>query len=196
LGYTLPTALQIEKQLKKLKQVKKISIAGSLRRRQETVGDIDILVAATDAEKIMTGFTKMANVSRILANGSTKSSVIVEGNMQVDLRVVPEKSFGAALQYFSGNKEHNVALRHIAMGKGYKLNEYGVFRKKDNRILAGKTETEVYKVLGFPYIEPELRQNNGELEAAKKHKLPDLIPYGSNGYFLYLLQLFQLLFYL
>lgn len=177
LGYALPTALEIESRLKSLKFVKGASIAGSLRRRKETIGDIDILATSEEAEKVMAFFTEMPDVSRILAKGSTKSSVILKSGMQVDLRVVKPESYGAALQYFTGSKEHNVAVRELAIRKGLKVNEYGVFRGAKK--IAGGTEQEVYKSLGMECPEPELRENRGEVEAAIKHKLPEIIKYGS-----------------
>ncbi|MBN2454344.1 DNA polymerase/3'-5' exonuclease PolX [Candidatus Woesearchaeota archaeon] len=176
LGEALPTALEIEKKLKKLPEASAVSIAGSLRRRKETIGDIDILVASKKAPKVMAFFTKMPEVKRILAQGPTKSSVIIENGMQVDLRVI-EKNFGAALQYFTGSKEHNVAVRDIAIKKGLKINEYGVFKRKGNRLVAGKTEQEVYKAIGMQCMAPELRENAGEIEAALKNKLPKIISY-------------------
>ncbi len=177
LGYALPTALEIESRLKSLDFVKDASIAGSLRRRKETIGDIDILATSMDAAKVMKFFTRMHDVARILAKGSTKSSVILKSGVQVDLRVVKPDSYGAALQYFTGSKEHNVAVRELAIRKGLKVNEYGVFR--GSRKIAGKTEQEVYRAVGMDCPEPELRENRGEVEAAVKHKLPKIISYGS-----------------
>ncbi len=177
LGYALPAALEMESRLKSLKFVNDASIAGSLRRMKETIGDIDILATSKDAAKVMKFFTGMPDVARILAKGDTKSSVILKGGLQVDLRVVKPESYGAALQYFTGSKEHNVVLRGIAARKGLKVNEYGVFR--GSRKIAGRAESEVYRSLGMPFIEPELRENRGEIEAALKHQLPKLIGYGS-----------------
>ncbi len=181
LGYGLPVAEEIEQRLKGRKEVIRASIAGSMRRRKETVGDIDILASCrgTAAAGIMDFFTAMPEVSRILAKGSTKSSVLLKTGLQVDLRVVDDNSFGAALQYFTGSKEHNVVVRELAIKKGLKLNEYGVFRKATNRNVASKTEEDVYKAVGLRYIEPEIRENSGEIEAAAKNKLPKLIQYGS-----------------
>lgn len=181
LGYALPIAEEIELTLKGLKEVVRVSIAGSMRRRKETVGDIDILAScrgAAAAARIMNFFTAMPEVSRILARGSTKSSVLLKTGLQVDLRVVDDASFGAALQYFTGSKEHNVAVRELAVKKGLKLNEYGVFRKRGNRKIAGKTEEEAYNAIGLHYMAPEIRENSGEIEAAAKNKLPKLIKYG------------------
>jgi DNA polymerase (family 10) len=122
-------------------------------------------------------FVKYPEVAQVLAKGTTKSSVLLADSLQVDLRVVEEKSYGAALQYFTGSKDHNVTLRNLAIRKGYKLNEYGLFDKKTEKFIAGKTEEEIYKKIGFPYIEPELRENRGEFEAAKKKLIPDLVGY-------------------
>ncbi len=177
LGYALPAAIEMESRLKSLKFVNAASIAGSLRRRKETIGDIDILATSKDAAKVMKFFTGMPDVARILSKGDTKSSVILKGGLQVDLRVVKPESYGAALQYFTGSKEHNIALRGIAAKKGLKVNEYGVFR--GSRKIAGRTEAEVYRSLGMPCIEPELRENRGEIEAAMRHQLPKIISYGS-----------------
>jgi DNA polymerase (family 10) len=177
LGKAWMISQEIINRLKKLKQVKAIEPAGSLRRMQETIGDIDILVISSNPEIVMDTFTTMPDVVRVLAKGPTKSSVQLKDGINADVRVLEPKSFGAALQYFTGNKEHNIAVRQIAIKKGLKLSEYGVF--KGSRQVAGKTEQEVYKKLGLQYIEPELRQNSGEIEAAKTGKLPKLAGYDS-----------------
>lgn len=153
-------------------------LAGSLRRGAETVGDIDILCAADKGRPIIDAFTKLPRVERVLGAGDTKASVTVVGGVQCDLRVVAPRSFGAALQYFTGSKDHNVAVREIALKKGLTVNEYGVFRltdKKHEKPIAGKTEAEVYKALGMAFIPPELRENRGEIEAALQGKLPRLV---------------------
>ncbi len=155
---------------------KRITFAGSLRRRKETIGDIDILVVTDKSTNIMKRFTSYGNVMEILASGETKSSVIVNWkNMerQVDLRVVPEESYGAALQYFTGSKEHNIRLRSIAKDKGFKINEYGVFQ--GDKFMCGKEEEEVYDILGLLWIPPELREDRGEIERAMERSLPDLV---------------------
>jgi DNA polymerase (family 10) len=170
--------------LKRCTQIEKISIAGSLRRMKETIGDLDILISSKNPKTVMEYFLSYPEVARVLAKGPTKSSVLLNDNLQVDLRVVEEKSYGAALQYFTGSKDHNVTLRGFAARKGFKLNEYGLFDKNTGKYIAGKTEEEIYKNIGFPYIEPELRENRGELEAAKKKKLPHLVRYDEiNGDF-------------
>ena len=155
---------------------KKIAYAGSLRRCAETIGDVDILVAAKDSKKIIDAFVGAEFVQEILAAGDTKGAVIIKTDscaVQVDVRVVPNKSFGAALNYFTGSKQHNVRLREMAVKAKLKLNEYGLFRGK--KMIAGATENEIYKKLGLDYVEPMLREDRGEIEAAKKHKLPDLV---------------------
>jgi len=157
------------KYLEKCKNIEKLNFAGSLRRMKETIGDIDILASSNNPDEVSKYFIKYPEVQQILAKGTTKSSVILKDNIQVDLRVVEPKSFGAALQYFTGSKEHNVSLRSFAIKNGYKLNEYGLFNKKTEKFIVGKTEKEIYEKIGFSYIEPELRENRGEFEAAKKH---------------------------
>ena len=161
--------------LKQYKKIDSANLAGSLRRMKETIGDIDILASSKHPDEVMAYFVRYPYVDRILVQGSTKSSVLLQENIQVDLRVVEKKSYGAALQYFTGSKEHNVSLRGYAIRKGYKLNEYGLFKKDTDEYVAGKTEEEIYKTLGLYYIEPELRENHGEIEHAKKHKLPNLV---------------------
>jgi DNA polymerase (family 10) len=176
LGEALPLIGDIAGHLAKLPGIKRAAVAGSIRRRKETVGDGDILVVSDDPEKVMEFFVRMPEVVYAHAKGQTKSSVKLRTGMDVDLRVVPEESFGAALHYFTGSKDHNVALRRIAIEKGLKLNEYGLFRGK--RAIAGRTEEDVYEALGLPFIPPELRENAGEIEAAAAGKLPDLVDYG------------------
>jgi DNA polymerase (family 10) len=163
--------------LQRCKKIRKIDIAGSLRRMKETIGDLDILASSTDPDTVMDYFIHYPEVAQVLAKGTTKSSVLLNDNLQVDLRVVEEKSYGAALQYFTGSKDHNVTLRGYAIKKGFKLNEYGLFDKTTERYVVGKTENEIYKKIGFQYIDPELRENRGEFEAAKKKTLPDLVEY-------------------
>lgn len=173
LGYVLPEAKEIVGILEK--KADKIELAGSLRRMKETIGDVDILVVTNKSSKIMDYFTNMDRVEKVIAKGDTKSTIRLYGGIQVDLRIVEEESFGSALQYFTGSKDHNVKLRKIAQKKDFKLNEYGLF-KKDDRI-AGKTEKSVYSKLGLDWIPPELRENRGEIDRAKKRNIPDLIKY-------------------
>jgi DNA polymerase (family 10) len=150
--------------------------AGSLRRRAETVGDLDILVAAEakDAPAIMAAFATAPNVAEVLGQGDTKTSVVLAGGMQADLRVVPPDSWGAALQYFTGSKDHNVAMRTIAVKKKLKVSEYGVFEASGAKI-AGEDEAGVYAAIGLVWMDPELRENRGEIEAAAAHGLPALV---------------------
>jgi DNA polymerase (family 10) len=140
---------------------------------RENIGDIDILATGSNHEKIVHAFTHLPEVKEVLASGETTASVIVEGGVQIDIRVVEEDSYGAALQYFTGSKGHNIHLRGIAKAKGIKINEYGVF--KGEKKIGGKEEKDVYKILGMDWIEPELREDRGEIEAAQKGKLPKLI---------------------
>jgi DNA polymerase (family 10) len=162
--------------LKSLPGVKKIQPAGSLRRFAETIGDVDILVAAKDGKKIIDAFVGAEFVQEVIAAGDTKGSAIIKTSscpVHVDVRVVPDKSFGSAWQYFTGSKQHNVRLREIAVKAKLKLNEYGLFRGK--KMIAGATERDVYKKLRLDYVEPILREDRGEVEAAIKHTLPDLV---------------------
>lgn len=182
LGLALPIVNEIVGSLKKLKEIDKISAAGSVRRMKETIRDLDILVTSNNPAKVMDYFTNMKGVTTVLSKGPTRSSIVMGGGLQVDVRVVNDDCFGSALQYFTGSKEHNIKLRQIAIKKGCKLSEYGLFDKKTGERLAGNTEEEVYKKLGMQYIEPEMRENMGEIEAAIKSQLPKLIGYNDvNG---------------
>jgi len=181
----LITAKTIIESLAKLPQVKQIAYAGSLRRGKETIRDIDILCTATKSKPVMDAFVHLPLVKEKLAQGETKSTVILEGGIQCDLRVVEPQCFGAALLYFTGSKEHNIALRTLANKKGYTINEYGLFKLKhgmnrngsyqEDKPLAGLTENEVYEKLGLQFIPPELRENRGEIEIALKGKIPSLV---------------------
>ena len=157
--------------------VEQISVAGSVRRYRETIGDIDLLVPADDAAPIMTAFTSAPSVERVLAHGDTKSSVIVARGLQIDLRVVPPVSWGAAMLYFTGSKEHNVRLRGLALKKKLLLNEYGLYKigaEARGQEIASRTEEEVYTALGMDWIAPELREDHGEIDVAIAHALPAL----------------------
>ena len=198
LGFVLPEIRQMAAMLEKLPEVEKLEIAGSIRRRKETVGDADILAVSSKPGKVMDYFVNLPPVMSVYAKGETKSAVKLKNGMDCDLRVVPAESFGAALQYFTGNKDHNIRLRIMAEKRGWKLNEYGIYKKIQNSKfkiqnenskfkidknkkwvqIAGKTEEEIYKILGLDYIEPEMRENWGELELARKHQLPEIIGYG------------------
>jgi len=176
LGYAMPVVNDIIDKLKQLKDVERVSPAGSTRRMQETIGDVDILVTSKSPNKVMEFFTKMPSVMQVLAKGPTKSTVILNSGLQVDVRVLKDNEYGAAMQYFTGNKDHNVKLRQIAINKGYKLSEYGMFdRKTGKKVVSGHTEEEIYKKLGMDWMPPEIRENRGEIEAAMKHKLPKLV---------------------
>ncbi|MBT9131785.1 DNA polymerase/3'-5' exonuclease PolX [candidate division NPL-UPA2 bacterium Unc8] len=175
LGKAYPLSQSIIILLNKISSVKRISAAGSLRRMRETIGDIDILATSEEPQQVMKVFTGMPSVTSVLAMGETKSSVYIEENIQIDLRVVAEESFGAALQYFTGSKSHNIKLRELAHKRGLKINEYGVFRISGERI-GGREEDDIYKVLALHYIPPELREGLGEIEAAQQGRgLPELI---------------------
>jgi DNA polymerase (family 10) len=169
-------ATEIEGRLRQVGGVEKAALAGSILRRKESVGDADIVVVSKDSQSVMDFFVSMPEVSHVHGQGSTKSSVRLRNGMDVDLRVVPKNNFGAALNYFTGSKAHNVHLRRIAQEKGLKLNEYGLF--KGEKAIAGRTEREVYRALDLPFIAPELREDRGEIEAAREGRLPRLIDYG------------------
>ncbi|ADE36598.1 DNA polymerase/3'-5' exonuclease PolX [Methanohalophilus mahii] len=154
--------------------LKKIDYAGSLRRMKETIGDIDILVVASDPEEVMDAFVNFENVDEVESRGKTRSTIILQNGGHIDLRVVPESSYGAALQYFTGSKDHNIELRNLALSKGYKLSEYGLFKEDSKKKLEGKKEDRIYGKLGLSFIPPELRENRGELECAK-NTLPSLV---------------------
>lgn len=175
LNQILPVVEEIKTLLAQCSQVQQIEVAGSARRMKETVGDLDILIAAENGLQVTEQFITMPDVARVVSQGKTRSTVILRSNLQVDLRVVPRQSFGAALQYFTGSKEHNIKLRGIASDQGYKLNEYGLFTRDTDTRIAGSSEPEIYAQLGFAYIEPELREHRGEIEAAAHQALPQLI---------------------
>jgi len=177
LGTALPLAEEIVENLRQLKETDKINFAGSLRRKKETIGDIDILVTSQKPEKIMKTFTSLPQVREILVEGPTKSSVITKDDIHIDVRVVEPISFGAALQYFTGSKAHNIKLRELAIKRGLKINEYGVFDAETGQRITGKKEEEVYRILDLPFIPPELREDRGEIKAAQENKLPELIEY-------------------
>ncbi|MDO8558971.1 MAG: DNA polymerase/3'-5' exonuclease PolX [bacterium] len=179
LGEILPRVGEIHEKLKNLKEVEKVDIAGSIRRRKETIGDVDFLVISRSPAKVMDYFVKLPGVVKIWSKGNTKASVRTKEGFDMDIRVVPKKAYGSALQYFTGSKEHNIATRRIAMDKGLKLSEYGLFKGK--KMIASETEEEIYKALGLAWIPPELRENQGEIELAENgspQKLPRIIGYG------------------
>jgi len=159
--------------LKKTPGVKEICVAGSLRRCRETIGDLDILVTAKKHSPVMERFIAYEEVSGVISRGETRSTVVLRSGLHVDLRVVPQVSYGAALCYFTGSKAHNIALRTLALDKGYKLNEYGLFRGAKR--IGGKSEQEIYARLGLAWVEPEMREDRGEIERARTGRLPRLI---------------------
>lgn len=175
LGEAVPVVESVINYLKNKKSVEKIDVAGSTRRMKETIRDIDILVASKRPQETMDTFVHMPKVDRVLAHGETKSSILTEEGIQMDMRVVKPESYGAALVYFTGSKAHNIHLRELAIKKGLKINEYGVFKKKTNRKIAGRTEEEIYASVGLKLIAPELREDKGEIEASKNNKLPRLL---------------------
>ena len=175
LGKVLPIAQDIVDQLRKKAPLTRIDIAGSLRRWKDTIKDIDILALSDEPKKVMEIFVKLPDMRDVLMQGPTKSSVITKDNLQVDLRVVDKESYGAALAYFTGSKEHNVRLREMAVKKGLTINEYGIFRVRDNKKLGGEHEEDAYKILGLQYVPPEMREDRGEIEAALEGRLPELV---------------------
>lgn len=180
-GYLSSEIKKIENDLRKIKGVSRLDIVGSIRRRKETIGDVDILIESKNSAPVMDFFTSMDGVLQVLAKGDTKSAVLLKSGIQVDLRVVDKKSYGAALSYFTGSKDHNVALRKVAIEYGMKLNEYGLYKISDDgeeKYVAGETEGDIYSALKMDYIPPELRENRGEIELARAKKLPKLINYG------------------
>jgi DNA polymerase (family 10) len=177
LGEVLPIIQGILQYMGESKAVRLVEVAGSARRRKETVGDLDVLVSSLDPEVVTKRFVNMPPVARILAQGPTKSTIVLENRLQVDLRVIPPESYGAALQYFTGSKEHNVKLRTIGVREGFKLNEYGLFRRDTDELVVAEDEAKIYAALGMDWMPPELRENTGEIEAAMEHTLPVLVEY-------------------
>lgn len=179
--FKLATAIQYAEALvaylRKCRGVREVTVAGSFRRMRETVGDLDIVISALPGSSAMQKFCGYDEVREVLAHGETRASVVLKAGLQVDLRLVPRESYGAALHYFTGSKAHNIAIRRIGQNRGLKINEYGVFRG-DERI-AGETEASVYEAVGLPFIAPELREDRGEIEAARRGELPHLIELGA-----------------
>ena len=173
LGVALPLAENLLVELRKIKLIERAEVAGSLRRRRETIGDVDVLIVSKDNRHALQQAVKLPQVKQVLAIGDTKATVIVEGGIQVDIRAVARESYGAALQYFTGSKQHNIHLRTLARERGLKFNEYGVFRGKKR--VGGKDEAEVYALMDMPVMPPEIREDRGELEAALGGRLPKLI---------------------
>lgn len=177
LGEILPVAEAIRKTLAALPATKQISLAGSIRRRKETIGDVDILASSSEPEKIMTAFCTLPGVERVLGRGPTKSSVVLKSGVQVDLRVVGEDQYWTALQYFTGSKDHNIAMRRRALDRNWRLNEYGLTDLSSWKKFPGESEEDLYRMLELPYIEPELRENRGEIDAAENGGLPAIVTY-------------------
>jgi len=175
IGYALPIAEDIVARLRRIKGVERVEIAGSLRRRKETIGDIDILATSSNSNLIIDLFTKLPEVKKVLVKGPTKSSVVLMNGFQCDLRVLDNNRFGAAVQYFTGDRIHNIEVRKIAIKKGYKLSEYGLFNRKTGKLIAASTEDAVYKRLGMQTPPPEIRTNSGEIELAQKKKIPKFV---------------------
>ena len=173
LGEILPKAKEVYEKLENLKEVEKVDMAGSVRRRKETIGDLDFLVISKSPSKVMDFFVSLPGVVKVWGKGATKASVRLKEGYDMDIRVLSAKQYGAALQYFTGSKEHNIALRKIAIDKGYKLSEYGLF--SGSRMIAGATEEEIYHRLGMAWVSPEMREDHGEVEAALNEKLPQLV---------------------
>ncbi len=176
LGDGLPVGERMVDALLKSRLVEKAEIAGSARRMRETIGDLDILVTSNKPKEVMEFFVGMKNVSNVIANGDTKSTVWLDIGISCDIRVIPKESFGAAEQYFIGSKDHNVSVRKIAIKKGYKLNEYGLFDANGKNI-SSVSERDIYKKLGLEYVSPEMRENRGEIELAEKNMLPKIVNY-------------------
>lgn len=166
-------AVALEAYLAKVRGVRKVTVGGSFRRMRETVGDLDILVAADAGSPVMERFTRYDEVKSVLSHGDTRSSVTLKSGLQVDLRLVPPESYGAALHYFTGSKAHNIAIRKLGQARGLKINEYGVF--KGEKRVAGETEDSVFAAVGLPWIPPELREDRGEIDAARAKRLPRLV---------------------
>src|SRR5712691_1779643 len=175
LSVAMDLAEEIVAELSAVRGCRQSAYAGSLRRLAETIGDIDILVASAQPEPVMDAFTGLSYVERVMARGETKTSIRTTKGLQVDLRVVPPDCWGAALQYFTGSKAHNIRTREIAVRKGLKLSEYGLFEAKSEQLIVARTEEEVYERLGLPWIPPVLREDRGEIQAALRGELPTLV---------------------
>jgi DNA polymerase (family 10) len=175
LGRALPIGRALVEALRHVRGVKEIALAGSIRRGRETVGDIDLLVTSDHPRVVMDAFVALPDVAEVLEKGGTKGSIRHRDGIQVDLRVVEPECFGAALLYFTGSKQHNIRIREMAVRKGLKLSEYGLFREASGRRVTGASEEEVYAAIGLPWIPPELREDAGEVEAAVAHRLPALV---------------------
>ena len=174
LGYAYPRGRALEEHMRE-RGFDLVSLGGSLRRMKETIGDIDILVGSSEAERAMDAFVSYPQAAEVMLRGETKTSIRLQDGVQVDMRVVSPSSFGAALQYFTGSKEHNVKMRSLANDLGYKVNEYGVFRLSDGSKVAGETEEGVYEILGMQWMPPEMREDRGEVDLARKGQVPRVV---------------------
>ena len=170
-----PIVDEIRNEFRKLTGVINVEVAGSYRRGKETIGDLDFLVTSSNPSKVIETFVSLPDIKKVISQGTTRSSIRLKNGLQIDLRVVKERELGSALMYFIGNKQHNIELRKIALSKGYTLSEYGLFKLKSKKWIAGRSEEEIYKKLGMQFIPPELRENNGEIKVALEGKLPKLI---------------------
>lgn len=177
LGEIYPLAKQIVNEIKESGLVEKIEVCGSVRRWKETIGDLDILVVSKKSKQIIKFFTTLNSVKKVLSQGLTKAQVLLKQGLNVDLRVVNSQSFGAAIHYFTGSKDHNIHIRRLGLEKGLRINEYGIFKKKKNKLIkiGGQKEIDVFKSVGLPWIPPEIREDRGEIEAGQLGKLPRLI---------------------
>jgi DNA polymerase (family 10) len=174
LGVALPAAEEVMALLRRHPDVQAVEAGGSIRRMKETIGDIDLLVATDQPDRVAEAFTTLPIAKEVLMKGAARCSILTRGDLQIDLRLITPRLFGSALQYFTGSKDHNIALRTLAIARGWKLSEYGLFDERGQRI-AGRTEEEIYHALGLECMPPELRENRGELRAAAQHHLPHLI---------------------
>lgn len=174
LGRVFPLVDEIETTLAAEEVFENVMVVGSFRRRRPTIGDIDILATATDSDEAMTVFTSQSDVKEVLSVGDTRASIIVSGDLQMDLRIVDDSEYGAAMQYFTGSKDHNITTRNRAIERDWKLNEYGLF-DADDELIAGESEAAIYEALGLEWIPPELREDTGEVEAAANNELPSLV---------------------
>lgn len=177
LGDILPKVKEFSKKLKSLKEVERIDAVGSLRRMKETIGDVDFLVISKNPKAVMDFFVSLPGVIKIWGKGKTKASVRLREGFDMDIRVLPKRVYGAGLQYFTGSKEHNIVLRKLAIDKGLKLSEYGLFKGK--KIIESENEEKIYRALDLQWMPPEIRENQGEIEAAQKGKLPQLIDFNN-----------------
>jgi len=175
LGEAYNIAQSIQKILESIPSVKEVHIVGSVLRGKELIKDIDILCSSKNPDEVIDIFTNLPKIKKVIAKGKTKSSIIINPSIQIDLRVLPEKQIGSAIQYFTGSQAHNIRMRQIAIKKGMKLSEYGLTNRKSGRLIESQSEQKIYNKLGLQWIPPELREDNGEIELAEKKKIPTLV---------------------